>query len=93
MSGLRLLYLIIKWPCQRRASMNNKLWAIGGSILVTAFAVKQFAWSVISEQVTETRKVEHAKAVDSYQAAVKNSQKYSLPKLTQDELKEIEKKK
>ena len=74
-------------------SMHNKLWAVGGGILVTAFAVKQFAWSVISEQVTETRKQEHAKAVGSYQAAVRSSQKYSLPQLTQEERKELDNKK
>ena len=72
--------------------MSRKLWVAGGGILITAFAIKQFAWSVISEQVTEERKKDHDKAVGSYQRAVKSSEKYSLPKLTAEELKKLEKK-
>ena len=59
---------------------------MAGVLLASGFMLKQYAWSVISEQVSEVRKIEHKKATKSLEEARESSKQYSLPKLTKTEL-------
>jgi hypothetical protein len=67
-------------------SSNTQLWRVAGVLLASGFMLKQYAWSVISEQVSEVRKIEHKKATKSLEEARESSKQYSLPKLTKTEL-------
>ena len=68
------------------SASNTKLWKVAGVLLATGFAIKQYAWSVISEQVSEVRKIEHAKATRSLEEARESGKQYSLPKLSRKEM-------
>ncbi len=70
-------------------SSNTQLWRVAGVLLASGFMLKQYAWSVISDQVTEVRKEEHAKATKSLEEARAASRQYSLPKLTKEETKAL----
>ena len=70
-------------------SSNTRLWGVAGTLLASGFLLKQYVWSVISEQVTEVRKEEHAKATKSLEEARASSKQYSLPMLTNEEKKSV----
>ena len=72
-----------------KLSKNQKLWAVGSVILISAFSVKQLMWHKISEEVQEIRTLEHGKAVNVLKSTRENSIKYNLAPLTEEQKRGI----
>lgn len=60
----------------------KQLWLYAGIGCVLAFTGKQLLWHHVSTAVTQVRDSEHKKAVEVYDAAIRNAQNFKLPPLS-----------
>lgn len=62
---------------------NRRVWIGGGLIVISAFVMKQYIWSIAERQITRNRNIEHEDAVKELNLA------HARAKLMHDNLHHI----